>query len=559
MVKKNFKIDKILFAETMSKYYYPYQTFYNPLKGVCKKIISFDIRWNYLVYGKDRMNDMFLELIKREKPDLIFMWINCDEYDLDKLLTIRKISPKTQLLLFFGDDDFQFESFSRYFMLFLDYGLIAQKKYIPHYYKDGIKNVFFVIGLDKNHFKPLNLDKKYDITFIGAPREKATGRYELIKFLKDNNVKIKLFGWNWEKYPEFKDIYGGPLESEQMVEVLNQSKINLCFSKAGDGKPHLKGKVFEASACKTFVLTEFCEDYLELFREGKEIVMFKTKEELLQKINYYLKNEKQREEVANAAYKKTIQNYDLSTDLKKIFRGVYQKNKKLIHKPLPKINKKIITLFKKDLNLTVDELKTKLANYDYILFSRGRCQNLKWREYLQSYSLEKTGKAISCCNYYVYSKILGDYLHFYSGTALRMITNNDFNSLLNINQIMVTKEYFLKNIGIFKDIFNRGKITFVTKKNTAFVGFPLIRIKKVNNLNYESMTQVFDFKFLYQLFSLRFQKKFFLIPYILALFLEIIKGKRFIFRVLLDNLRNKKIKDKIKSFKKCNFGSDLLS
>ena len=63
------KVDKILFAETMSKYYYPYQTFYNPLKRACKKLISFDTRWNYLAYGKEKMNDMFLEVIENEKPD----------------------------------------------------------------------------------------------------------------------------------------------------------------------------------------------------------------------------------------------------------------------------------------------------------------------------------------------------------------------------------------------------------------------------------------------------------------------------------------------------------
>ncbi len=543
------KINKILFAETMSKYYYPYQTFYNPLKRACKKIISFDTRWNYLAYGKEKMNDMFLKFIEKEKPNCIFMWINCDEYDLDKLLMIRKISPKTQVLLFFGDDDTQFENFSRYFILFLDYGLIAQKKYIPHYHKDGIKNVFFVMGLDKNYFKPLNLEKKYDVTFIGDPRGKREGRYELIKFLKEKNIKIKLFGWNWEKYPEFKDIYGGPLESKKMVEVLNQSKINLCFSKAGDGRTHLKGKVFEASACKTFILTEFCEDYLELFEEEKEIVMFKSREELLQKIKYYLKNEKQRERIANAAYKKTIQKYSLDADLNKIFKEIYSKNKELDHKPFPKINKKITSVSKKDFHLNLDEFKIKLKDYDYIILSDEKCSNLKYRKYLQVYSLEKTGKSISCCNYYVHSKILGDYLHFHSGTAFKKISGKTFASFLSINQFMVTKKYFLENIKIFKEIFDGGKINFLTEKNTAFVDIPLIRVKRSKSCSYEVMAKVFEFKFLFQLFSLKYQKKLFSSPYMFALFLEISKGRMFILKAIINALRDKSKKKKLDNFK----------
>jgi len=64
------KINKILFAETLSKFYYLYQNWYFPLKRHCNKIISFDVRFNYFKYGKDQMNQMFLDLVKKEKPVL---------------------------------------------------------------------------------------------------------------------------------------------------------------------------------------------------------------------------------------------------------------------------------------------------------------------------------------------------------------------------------------------------------------------------------------------------------------------------------------------------------
>ncbi|GAG51348.1 unnamed protein product, partial [marine sediment metagenome] len=223
----------------------------------------------------------------------------------------------------------------------------------------------------------------------------------------------KLFGSGWSKYHEFKNIYGGVLSPKELREVINQSKISLCFSKNNYGKPHIIGKFSEVGACKTFVLTEYCEDYLDLFEEGKEIIMFKTKEELLEKIKYYLKNEKEREKIAEATYKKIINNYSLNIQLKKIFKEI-SKNNNFYHKELPKLNKKIIILSKKDLFLNSDELKNKLEKYDYISFSEGKHQNLKYKKYLQSYSLEKSGKSISCCDYFVYSKILGDYLSFFT-------------------------------------------------------------------------------------------------------------------------------------------------
>jgi glycosyltransferase involved in cell wall biosynthesis len=543
------KINKILFVETKSKYYYPYENWYFPLKRACKKLISFDSRWNYFVYGKEKMNKMFLDFIKKERPEYIFMWVRCDEFSLDTMLRIREISPKTQVLLFFGDEDGAFEGFSRYFALFLDYGLIPNKRFISKYQKDGIEHVFFVIGLDTNSFKPLNVKKKYDVTFIGAPKGKDSGRYQLIKFLKKNKIKIKLFGWNWEKYPEFKDIYGGPLESEKMIEVLNQSKINLCFSKLHNSDvSQIKGKVFEGGACKTFVLTEYCEDYLELFKEGKEIVMFKDKEELLEKVKYYLKNEKQREQIAQAAYSKIIKNYSLDANLKKIFSEIHSKNKKLTHKPLPKLKKKHICLCKKDLNLNLNELQIKLKNYDHISFSSNKCQNLRYKEYLQNYALEKTNKPISCCDYYTHSKILGDYLRFCPESAFEKLDAKKFTSFLNISQFMVTKEYFLENIKIFKSIFQGNKINFITKKNTAFVSYPLIRIKKYKTYNYKIMKQAFEFKFLFQLFSLKYQKKLFLNLYTYFLGLEILKGKSFILKSIINTLKDKSKKKKIRGF-----------
>jgi spore maturation protein CgeB len=545
------KINKILFAETKSKHYAPYQSFYKPLERSCKKLVSFDTRWNYFVYGKEKMNDMLLETIQREKPDYVFMWVRCDEYNLKKLLKIREISPITKVCLFFGDDDEYFDVFSRYFILFLDYGLIAQKKYMQKYNQDRIKNVFFMMDLDTSFAKPLNLKKEHDVVFIGAPKGKDSGRYDSIKFLKENKIDVKLFGWNWDKYPEFKNIYGGALESDKMIETINQSKINLCFTKEHHGKGNqLKGKVFESMACKTFVLTEYCEDYLEFFDEGKEIVMFKDKEDLLKKIKYYLKNEKQRERIVEAAYKKVTKEYGLNKMLKNFFEEA-QKNTEN-HKPLPKLNKKVIVFSKEDLNSTNEELKNKLADADYIALSNGKSQDSKYRKYLQAYSLEKTGKSISCCGYYVHSNILGDYLRFRPCAAYKSFEKEPeiFNSFLNLNQIMVTKEYFLDNLQTFRNIFNGKEINFITEDNTASIVLPLIKIKKCKNYDYDTMKQAFEFKFLFQLFSLNYRKKLFTNIYLYTLLLKSIFGKKFIRKSIKNARQDKSKKTKILSFEK---------
>lgn len=547
-LKKDIKVNKILFAETLNKYYFPYQNFYLPLKQFCKKIINFDVKWEYYAHGKDVMNHKFLKLIEKEKPDYVFMFIRGSEFYLETLLKIREISPKTKVFSFSGDEDNAFEMFSRYLILFVDYGLISPERFVSEYKKDGIKNVFFIVGLNNHFFKPLKLEKKYDVTFVGIDK---ADRYEFIKFLKESGIKISLFGWNWSKYPEFKDIYRGALDSEEMVKITNQSKINLSFSKSTDGTLHPTTRLYEAGACKSFVLSEYCEDNLKLFKNGKDIIMFKDKEDLLKKIEYYLKNEKEREKIADAAYKKVIKNYTFDLALKEIFQRVQKEDKKFRHKDFPKLNKRIITLSKEDLRLNNKEIENKLEKYDYIVLSKGKFKNLKYRKYLQAYSLEKTKKPISCCDYYVHSKILGDYIRFPPEGALKALDKQKFSSLLNINQFMITREFFLKNIETFKNVFEKEKIDFITKENTAFVSLPLIRVKKFPSMDYPSLRKALtEFIFLYQLFSLKQQKKMFSSLYFYALLFEIIKGKRFILNAIMNTLKDKDKKEKIKTYKK---------
>ena len=370
-------------------------------------------------------------------------------------------------------------------------------------------------------------------------KKEKSDRYELIKFLKDNGVKIKLFGWGWDNYPEFKDIYGGALTSEEMIKVINKSKIYLCFSKNNYGLPHIKGKVFEGGACKTFVLTEYCDEYEHLFKVNKEIVMFEGKEDLLKKIRYYLTNEKEREKIAENDYNKIIRDYNLDTDLTQIFKKISFKEDLLKNRLLSKIDKKAILLSKQDLDLKLYLLKDKIKNYDYVYFKVGWSENLPYREYLQIYSLEKTRKQISCCDYYVSTRFLKDYLRFVTEKAIKYLSKEEFSSFLNLNQIMVTKHFFLKNIKNFRKIINGEYIDFINEKNTAIISLPLIRINKIQNKNYELMRNAFEFEFLFQLFSLKLQKKLFSSVYFYALIFEIFKGKKFIFKVILKTLKDK--------------------
>jgi glycosyltransferase involved in cell wall biosynthesis len=540
------KVNKLLFTQTNYKQGSTYQTWYPVFKHLSRQLIFFDTHLNRILYGKKEMNKKFLDIIRKEKPDYIHMCFGPDEFELSTLLNIRKVSPNTKTLIAFGDDDIEFERFSRYIMLFVDFGLVHQIRYLKNYKEEGIDSVFGIVGLDNNFFKFMDLEKKYDVTFIGLPLSEKSGRYKLIKFLKENGINIQLFGWGWDNYSDFKDIYRGPLSSEELVKVLNQSKINLCLSKNQKGEPHLKAKPLEASSCKTFALTEYCDEYERLFKQGKEMIMFDGEKDLLNKVKYYLKNEKEREKIAEAAYKRINKDYNLTKIVGKIFDNISRR--KIIHRDLPEFTRRVFYFSERNINKRKEEIKNILKDYEYVSFIKDKSENLNYREFLQIYSIKITKKPISCCDYYVYKKNLGDYLYFQTEPSLRELEKKDFYSFLNISQLLIKKEYFLENLEKFQKAF-KGEIDFIDSNNTAFVGFPLVRIKDISVKEYPIMKKAFSFNFFHDLYVSYNTKKIFYTTYLPALILEGLSGKHFIFRYLYESIFNKERLKRLKIYK----------
>jgi hypothetical protein len=259
---------------------------------------------------------------------------------------------------------------------------------------------------------------------------------------------------------------------------------------------------------------------------------------MLEKINYYLKNEPEMGKIIDNAYTKINNQYGLEKELKKFFISTADNND---HNELPKVHGKSFIIKEKHFEISMDEINKVVSDYDYISFKLGSVEYLPYKEYLQAYSLEKTNKNISCCNYYIHSNSLGDYLLFFSREAVSLLDKKDLQNFLSLNQIMVRKQYFLDNFEKFKSIFDGEGIEFVNLENTALINIPLVRLNNYKlEGDYDKIKMCFDFKFVYNLYSKIYQKKFFsLIPF--TLFGKIISGDRIIYRALKDKIKEKGI------------------
>jgi spore maturation protein CgeB len=540
MQKNNFSSKEVLFvgwgAENPQDTYM-YQIYYMTLKKIFPKIESFDSKKEYFQKGKDKMNLKFLRKIQSQSYDLIIFAMEYDEFYPETLNQIRKISPHAKSVVIICDDDAKFDSWSRYISLFFDYTITSQD-FLNEYKKDGIK-AFFHYDYNTYKLAPLKIEKKYDVTFIGRPK---SDRNEVIKYLLDNGIKVTLFGWDWYKYPEFKEVYGGPLSQEDYAKVINQSKINLSPTKAGyleqRNQFNMKGRFYEVSLCKSFQLVEKFPTLLKFFNE-KEMGMYTSQEDMLKKVKYFLSHEKEREAIAERAYKKTITKYNREKQLLSIFTTIFNSKERKI---LPKLNGKIAILKKKDFSSNLSE---RLKTFEYISFKN---KNLKSSSKLKDYfllrAIQVTNKPIICCDYYVSSSGLKNYMIFLSKFSFKRI-GKEAGKLIDINQLMVKKDFFLKNLSFFEDLIRNKECYLINEENTAFVSLPLISIKRCNKLTYENMKKAFEFRFQNEIFSLMFQKNLFNNKYLYLLSFKSLFGNTFILKYLIEMIKDKGNLDKL--------------
>lgn len=122
---------------------------------------------------------------------------------------------------------------------------------------------------------------------------------------------------NTEKFPEIHNC--GPVDfAKHAPLVYNGSKINIYVTPRAirSGVPL---RVLEIMACQGFVLVNYQEDLAREFEDGKEIVMYRSLEEMVEKVQYYLEYEEERKQIARAGYEKVLREYNYAEKLRRIF------------------------------------------------------------------------------------------------------------------------------------------------------------------------------------------------------------------------------------------------
>jgi len=251
-----------------------------------------------------------------------------------------------------------------------DYCLVPEEFRLEDYRKLGANPIYFQEAANPNIYKSYPVDSFYDVTFIG---QNYGNRAEYIRYLNQRGVSVKVFGPGWrpkifertnllnsgknffERLKLGKDglqeirklpnlfhisqekkipdgLLGGVLSDEEMIKMYSCSKINLGFSVVGEthltDRPihQVRLRDFEVPMSGGFYLVEYLPELEKFYEIGKEIVCFNGKEDLLEKIRYYLSHPEEREQIRLAGYGRAQQDHTWQKRFSDLFEAIYIKD-----------------------------------------------------------------------------------------------------------------------------------------------------------------------------------------------------------------------------------------
>ncbi len=213
-----------------------------------------------------------------------------------------------------------------------DVGISFNEVYHEHLRKRGIKNIeynsFYIDPEIKNRLDSMNLKQDIDISFVGrySPMFKTRNQflYDVYsEFKKEYNIQYYLLSEARVKgliptLPwKLLRAYNKPVFLEDMFKVFKRSKIvlNTHSNITGEGKGNMR--VYEALGSGSFMLSDH-GIYPEYLEPDKDFVTYNNKKDMFEKIEYYLKNDKEREEIALNGYKKISKYYSTEIGSKKL-------------------------------------------------------------------------------------------------------------------------------------------------------------------------------------------------------------------------------------------------
>lgn len=272
-----------------------------------------------------RLNKNLLAVLQKFKPD-IFLEVGGHRILPQTVEKIKGQGVKTILWTIDAPVDFDpiIKTASCYDFVFTG-GTEAYNLLKPY----NLKNLRWLpFGFDPSYAKPVNIDDnkmathKNDIVFVGSH---YPNRMRILEAISDFDLGV--WGPGWEKTPATSPLKkcikkAGEVSTEEWRQLFSCCKIVIAIHYQNDKIICFQAspKVYEALACKAFLLCDDQKDVTTLFVKGKHLDIFKDTQELREKIQHYLSHPDECKGIAEAGYQEVLQKHTYSHRIKEMMQ-----------------------------------------------------------------------------------------------------------------------------------------------------------------------------------------------------------------------------------------------
>lgn len=289
--------------------------FKNIKHGCC----FFDYYKSFVEDGPLRMEEQILDVVKRDKIELVVVPNIYYEVGVSFLDQLRKRGVKTIMVFF--DDSSRFDSTNRFYLGASDYVLTHDSADAIKLYEEiGFTAEFFPCYPSYHFYQSLISAPETDpiqrpeVCFVGA---RIADRGEYLSALQSAGVPLMVFGNGWPN---------GMLSQSRMAKLFAASEISLNFVKnvSNTSARQLKARAFEIVMSGGFLLTEHDEELADYFDVGLEIDSFSSVDECIEKVRFYIANGALAAEMGARASQKAKKLYSFESAWSKYLDAIEQ-------------------------------------------------------------------------------------------------------------------------------------------------------------------------------------------------------------------------------------------
>ena len=183
---------------------------------------------------------------------------------------------------------------------------------VDYFRRHGIRSELHRLGFEPAVLERLGeVKKSIEVSFVGSLSGSHTSRRRWLDHVCQR-ARVEVWGRGINSLPKGSPVlscYQGTAWGLEMYRILRGSQITLNhhIDMAESYANNLR--LFEATGVGTLLITDWKENLHEMFEPGKEVVAYRSPEECVELIQYYLEHDEEREVIARAGQQRTLREH----------------------------------------------------------------------------------------------------------------------------------------------------------------------------------------------------------------------------------------------------------